>query len=197
MSRIRSVILTPANLLALSVVFICLALQLAGANNELRFDRLAISSGNWWLLLSGIFVHLGWNHLALNLAGFALVVSLVWINFNAREWLLVILLSSLGVGLGIYFFDPALNYYVGFSGTLHGLIMAGALADIRRYPKGSILLLLMVVAKLGWEQLYGPMPGSESAAGGAVAVNSHLFGAVTGSITGLGLLLKHRLHTPP
>jgi len=168
-----------------------------GAESFLKYDRQAIAGGSIGLLLTGNFIHLGLNHLLLNLAGFILVVLLVWVNFGYKQWLIVILISSLGVGLGLYRFDPYVNYYVGFSGTLHGLIIAGTLADFRRFPKAAALLLLLVIAKLVWEQLHGPMPGSEATVGGSVVVNSHLYGAIAGGATGLLLLLYMRITAKP
>jgi len=191
--RNRSVILTPATVLAITIFILCTALQLLGLETTLRFDREAITGGAWWLLLTGNFVHFGFSHLLMNLVGFALIYSLVWDNFNAGEWLFIIVFSSMGVGLGLYFFDPKIFWYVGFSGALHGLIIAGTLADFRRYRGQAALLLVIVVAKLAWEQIGGSLPGSASLAGGAVAVNSHLFGAIAGAFAGAGVLLLHRL----
>lgn len=182
---------TPAILLALGVAILCIVLQGLGLDDALRFDRTALQNGNWWLLLTGNFVHLNWSHLLLNMTGLFLVVMLVWSNFSLPEWALVILFSSLGVGGGLYLLDPEILWYVGFSGTLHGLIIAGTLADIRRFPLPSLALLIVVCGKLGWEQLHGAMPGSESVAGGAVVVNSHLYGAIAGAIIGLLLLARH------
>lgn len=188
MSRILNVIKSPANLLALLVALLCITLHFTGAESVLKLDRDAIANGSIWLLLTGNFVHLGQNHLWLNLAGFMLVALLVWANFTWWQWLLIIVISSLGVGIGLFLFDPSVAYYVGFSGTLHGLIMAGSLADLRRFPKAAALLLIMVIGKLIWEQLYGPMPGSETTVGGSVVVNSHLYGAITGGLLGLVFL---------
>lgn len=179
--------------LAIAVAVLCIGLQMLGLDQILRFDRQLLQSGNYWLILSGNFVHLNWSHLLLNLAGLALVVLLVWENFNAVEWCFIILLSSLGVGLGLYWRDPSVSWYVGFSGTLHGLILAGAIADLRRFPLNAGALLVVVCLKLFWEQKFGAMPGSESVAGGKVVVNSHLYGAITGAVVVLPLLfLQHR-----
>lgn len=182
---------TPAILLAMAVALLCITLQGLGLDDTLRFDRPALQNGKWWLLLSGNFVHLNWSHLALNMTGLLLVVTLVWGNFSPLEWALVIVLSSLGVGFGLYLLDPEIMWYVGFSGTLHGLIIAGTLADLRRFPLPAAALLLVVCGKLAWEQLYGAMPGSESVAGGAVVVNSHLYGAIAGAVLGLILVGRH------
>lgn len=187
--RIQSVIQNPSLQLAALIAVVCVGLQFMGLESILRFDRTGVDSGKWWLLLTGNFVHLGISHLLLNLAGLALIVALVWPNFNAAQWLLITLTSSVGVGVGLYLFDPNIRWYVGFSGTLHGLILAGTLADFRRFPLPALMLLILVCAKLGYEQINGPVPGSESAAGGAVVVNSHLYGAITGAIVGIFLIL--------
>jgi rhomboid family GlyGly-CTERM serine protease len=182
---------------AIGIIMLCIALHLAGFADQLRFDRHAIETGKPWLLLTGNFVHLGTSHLMMNMLGFVLVVTLVWEHFNWIEWVLVTLFSSLVVCVGLYFFDPDINFYVGFSGTLHGVIVAGCLADLRHYPKSAALLLALVAAKLIWEQLAGPLPGSEDVAGGNVVVNSHLYGAIGGAIIGavLVVLQKRRLTT--
>ncbi len=124
----------------------------------------------------------------MNLAGLALVVALVWQHFTATQWLLLTLFSSLVVGMGLWLFNPDIQGYVGFSGTLHGLIIAGVLADLRPYPKSAGVLLLLVVGKLAWEQYNGALPGSESVAGGMVVVDSHLYGAIAGAIFGILML---------
>jgi len=182
----------PANAMALGIAVLCVVLQVIGLDQILRFDRAAISAGNFWLLLSGNFVHLGSSHLLMNLAGFALVVALVWIRFTCFEWVLIVLFSSLVVGIGLYFLDESVLWYVGFSGTLHGLVVAGSLADLRYYPKSAGLLLALIIGKLAWEQVAGALPGSESVAGGNVVVNAHLYGAIGGAIIGTILLFFKR-----
>lgn len=180
---------SPAHRLALAIALLCIALQYAGLADFLRFDRAAIDSGQWWLLLTGNFVHLGPNHLWMNLAGLALVVALVWQHFSATQWLLLTIFSSLVVGVGLWLFNPEIQGYVGFSGTLHGLMIAGVLADLRCYPKSAGILLLLVTGKLLWEQIGGALPGSESVAGGLVVVDAHLYGAIAGAVLGILLIV--------
>jgi len=190
---LKGLLSRPSYWLAAGIVILCVVLQYSGLENTLRFLREAIADGQWWLLLTGNFVHLGSGHLWMNMAGLVLVAALVWQHFGAVEWAIIVVVSSLAVGAGLYLFDPEIFAYVGFSGTLHGLIIAGAIADLRSYPKSAAILLILVVAKLGWEQIAGPLPGSESVAGGSVVVNSHLYGAVAGAVLGpLLLLLRAR-----
>ncbi len=180
---------SPAHQLAILIAILCIALQYMGLDDTLRFDRTAIGSGAWWLLLTGNFVHLGQSHLWMNMAGLALVVALVWQHYTAAQWLLLILFSSIVVGVGLWMFNPEVHGYVGFSGTLHGLILAGVLADIRAYPKSATVLLVLVAGKLAWEQVGGALPGSESVAGGLVVVDAHLYGAISGAALGAIMLL--------
>ena len=182
----------PGLALALGVAALCTALQAAGLAGTLRFDRGAIGEGAWWSLLTGNFVHLGWSHLGMNLAGLALVVALVWKRFAARDWALVVVLCSLAVGAGLLWLNPRVLWYVGFSGTLHGLLVAGSIADLRVWPRSAALLLAGIGAKLLWEQLSGALPGSESVAGGLVVVDSHLYGALAGALLGTVLVVAGR-----
>lgn len=181
----------PAYQLVFVLAIFCIALQYAGLANTLAYERSLIANGQWWLLLSGNFVHLGANHLWMNMAGLALVVALVWKHYSAAQWLTLMLLSSLGVGIGIWFFNTEIQGYVGFSGALHGLIIAGSLADLRVYPRSAALLLILVVGKLGWEQFSGALPGSESVAGGRVLVDAHLYGAISGALVAPAMLIKN------
>jgi len=182
----------PAIALAIAIGALCAVLHVAGFDQSLRFDRNAIESGEFWLLLTGNFVHLGSSHLLMNMAGFALVVALVWSHFTTVEWVLITVFSSLVVGIGLYLLDSEVFWYVGFSGTLHGLVIAGSLADLRHYPKSAALLLILIIGKLAWEQFLGALPGSESVAGGSVVVNAHLYGAIGGAVMGVLLLLFKR-----
>ncbi|MDH4314770.1 MAG: rhombosortase [Gammaproteobacteria bacterium] len=164
-----------------------LLVELAGnaGRQALRFERSAVQAGEAWRLLTGHFAHLGWRHLLLNLAGLLLVWLLVGQRFDRRQWLVVIALTVLGIDLGFWLLDPDLDWYVGLSGLLHGVLVAGLAARIGDGSREALILLLIIVGKLLWEQLIGPMPGSESLAGDSVVVNAHLYGAIAGGLAGM------------
>ena len=155
----------------------------------LRFDRAAIANGEFWRLLSAHFVHLGWPHTAMNIAGLLLVWLLLGPLFSVPQWCLVSLISILAIDLGFWFLDTELGWYVGMSGLLHGMLAAGALRAIRRSTTESWFIVVFLLLKLGYEQLAGPLPGSEASAGGTVVVNAHLYGAIGGAAA--ALLLRH------
>ena len=148
----------------------------------LKYDRLAIIDGEYWRLLSGHFSHLGPEHLLLNLAGLVLVWLLVGRQYPMGQWLIVTAFSLVVITLGFWYLDPKLIWYVGLSGLLHGLLIAGAIRGIKAQPVESIIIVIAVVAKLIYEQILGPLPGSEATAGGAVITNAHLYGAFGGAV---------------
>ncbi len=159
-----------------------LLLELGG--DELRlalaWTRDSFAMAEPWRLLTGHFVHLGWFHLSLNLAGLGLVAWLVGAVYGPWQWALVAALSIACIDAGFWFLNPELDWYVGLSGLLHGLLAAGLLSGAIARDREAIVLAVFVLAKLAWEQLAGPLPGSEATAGGAVIVDAHLYGTIGG-----------------
>lgn len=175
--------ITPQIGLWLLVFFTCAALQWIDLGQQLRYDRWAIAKGDWLRLISANFIHLNSMHLLLNMAGLTLVAVFFSRYINVYRWLIVVALTSLGVTAGLYWFNPNVIYYVGFSGVLHGLFAVGSISEIKRFPLSGWLFLLLLIAKLVWEQLNGAMPGSESMINGKVLVDSHLYGFIAGLIS--------------
>lgn len=172
--------------LPLALAAVCLLLALSGDSGRewLRYERSALPAQPWRLLTAHL-VHLGWSHLLLNLGGLALVWALVGEHLGVRQWALVAAVSGFAVSGGLWLLDPGLAWYVGLSGVLHGLLVAGAVAGPGRRTGEMTTLLILVGAKLAWEQYSGPLPGSEFSAGGPVVVDAHLFGTVGGLVAGI------------
>jgi rhomboid family GlyGly-CTERM serine protease len=171
------------------LALICGLLALGGTDvtEALRYQRAEILHGQLWRLLSAHLVHLGDSHLLLNLCGLGLVWGLFPRELSGPAGWWVLLCSALGVSLGLLVFDPGLVWYVGLSGVLHGLFVAGALRLWRERPTEAALMLAVLAGKLIWEQRLGPLPGTSAIAGGPVVVDAHLFGTVGGC---LGALLR-------
>jgi rhomboid family GlyGly-CTERM serine protease len=178
----------------LSLALLAIAAMVGGRELRLwlRFDREAILHGEVWRLVTAHFAHLGWSHLAMNLAGLALIWLLFHRVYTTGQWLAALAVSMLGVGAGVLAFLPAVHWYVGLSGVLHGLFVAGALASLAAGYRAELLLLGLLVVKLAWEQVHGALPGSEGFAGGTVLVESHLFGAIAGLFAAAVLLAYRR-----
>ena len=167
-----------------AIAAVCLAMALLGeaGRDAFMYNRAAIAEGEYWRLVTGHFVHLGPTHLALNLAGLVLVWLLVGRYFRTVEWLAVLAVAVVTTSAAFWFVDRHLFWYVGLSGVLHGLLLAGTVRGIRELPTESSIIAAILVAKLAYEQIAGPMPGSESVSGGEVVVNAHLYGAIGGVI---------------
>lgn len=170
------------------VALIAILLQLGGdaVREGLSYDRDAVAAGELWRLVTGHFVHLGWSHLVLNVLGLALVAWLVGRTFDLLRWLHVALITIVAIDAGFWLLNPELAWYVGLSGLEHGLLTAGLVVGIAaRRDREATILAAFVLAKLCWEQLMGPLPGSESTSGGAVIVDAHLYGTIGGVVAGL------------
>jgi rhomboid family GlyGly-CTERM serine protease len=165
------------------------AVALGGATAELqlRYDRTGIAAGEVWRLVTGHFAHLGVAHLVLNLAGLGVVWMLVGGAYSSLGWVFIIASSLALIDLGFWFLDRDLDWYVGMSGLLHALLVAGIVSRCRVAKAESLALAVVIAGKIAWEQLAGPLPGSELSAGGPVVVNAHLYGAIAGILSG-GLL---------
>lgn len=163
-----------------------LAPELAGpaARDALQFDRGLLRQGEWWRVLSAHFVHLDLEHAVLNGLGLVLMWALFARDYPPWRWLAIYLASALAVSAGLWFLDPELEWYVGASGALHGVMAAGTLAHLRRGDFDGWILALFVVGKLAYEQFAGAMPFAGSP---DTVVDAHLYGAIGGGVLALFL----------
>jgi rhomboid family GlyGly-CTERM serine protease len=120
------------------------------------------------------------THLLLNIAGLAVVWLLVGGGYSLLNWVLVIASSLAVIDFCFWFLDPGLGWYVGMSGLLHSMLVAGIVSRMAAAKGESLALAAIIAVKIAWEQLVGPLPGSELSAGGPVVVNAHLYGVVAG-----------------
>ena len=86
------------------------------------------------------------------------------------------------IDTGFWLLDPSLQWYVGASGLLHGVMAAGTLQLLRLRDRLAWPTLALFLAKLTWEQLQGPLPLESN---GPVVVNAHLYGAAGGLAAGM------------
>ncbi|MFK8032471.1 MAG: rhombosortase [Gammaproteobacteria bacterium] len=169
----------------LSVVAVALALGEDSVRAALRYDRTELVNGEYWRWLTGHIVHASWSHAWLNLAGLWVVWFLFKERLGIRFGWWITLVAILTMDIGFWFRDTQLGWYVGLSGLLHGYFTAGALDEAWRGVKGGVWLLLGVIAKLVYEQMFGALPMTAEASGGPVWVNSHLYGAMGGAVAAI------------
>ncbi len=187
----------------LSLLLVCAGLLLPTLGGPwltaiLRYERTAIGAGEGWRLLTGHFVHLDLQHAVLNSIGLCLLWTLFAGFFRVGEALFILLLSGASIDAGFWLLDPQLQWYVGASGVLHGLMAAGTLQLLRIRDRIAWPTLVLFLAKLTWEQVQGPLPLETK---GPVVINAHLYGAVGGLVAGMLLwarvaimrVLQHRV----
>ena len=171
----------------LVIVVPCVLLALGGeaARSALQYDRLAILHGQVWRIFTGNWVHLGWGHLAEDMAGYVLLWLLFEQDLPSWRCPVLVILGSLGVGLGLLLGDPELRWYVGISGALNTLWIAGAMALMARRDWIGWVLTVFLLLKLIYEQMLGPLPWSVATTGGPVVVDAHLWGTCAGAVIGV------------
>ena len=170
-------------------------LELGGdpVREALRFDHAAIRAGQWWCLVTGNFVHLGWWHLFLNELGVIVFVLLCPEPISAGVWLRRLLLLSIGMSAGLYLAVPGMQHYVGLSGVMHGLFVLGLGRQVRQKDLIALGCLAYLIGKLAWELFAGAPVSDEAAIGGHVALESHLWGALSAVAYGLAFRSFTRL----
>ena len=156
----------------------------------LRYQRAAVFDGQWWRLLTGHLVHFDLRHLLLNLAGATVMLLLFAPAMTRRQLLSVLTVSMMTIDTGFIWLMPRLDWYVGLSGILHGVLAAGALLwwRVETWPMAGALSAI-VVGKLTWEQVHGGLPLAGEL---PVVVNAHLYGAIGGALCGVWFLWRSR-----
>jgi rhomboid family GlyGly-CTERM serine protease len=161
--------------------------------------RAQVEQGGYWRLFTSNFVHFGWPHTLMNIAAFLLCAFALLNNFPAKQLLGLILFCCLSVGAGIYYFNPEYNTYAGFSGAIHGFIVAGLMRN-KRHPNWlNAIFIALLFAKIFYEhhpsykatelQTLMPVP---------VAYDAHMYGAIAGVVFGVSgwliIRLKRKKH---
>lgn len=166
----------------LLVMAVCVGLGFGGQplNLALRYQRAAVADGAWWLLFTGNFVHAGWMHIGLDMAGLVLLWLLTGRQIGGWRWLALTLTGAWAVGLGLWWGWPNVVWYDGISGVAHTYWAAGAIMLILARDWIGWPLLLLLAAKLTWERIMGPMPSSTALMSEPVLTVAHLCGAIGG-----------------
>lgn len=147
----------------------------------LDFERTKIQDGQWWLLVSGHLSHLGWLHWLLNNVALLIIWELFYRKYSTLKACLEFVFLALCVGLGIYSFNPEVEWYVGLSGILHGMFAIGILREVFQRNILSVVVLLGLITKITWEQTVGITTGALFNED-EVLVDAHLYGALGGCL---------------
>jgi rhomboid family GlyGly-CTERM serine protease len=141
-----------------------------------------------WRLLTAAFVHYGWQHLAYNLAGGAVVALFGWAGRLPGRFALALALAW-PLTHALLLAAPGLARYGGLSGVLHAAVAVAAVALMlqggrRQRAVGAAVwagLLVKVLLEQPWAGAVQTMPGWDI----PVAVAAHAAGLASGTLAGL------------
>ncbi|MBV7437042.1 rhombosortase [Aeromonas sp. sif2416] len=154
-------------------------------NHLISFDRTLIAQGEGWRIITGNLAHTNGWHLLLNLSGLGVLYSLFREYLGGWRLPALLLLLGTAVGLGIWWWCPQTQWYMGLSGALHGLFVWGALQDIRHRRHSGWLMLLGILIKLGLDFYSAGESPASLLIGARVHIESHLIGSAAGLLLGL------------
>lgn len=178
--------------LILSAIMLCLTALENPLFPLLSLEPTKVAADEFWRLLTGNLVHFGWAHTLMNAAALLLCTLAFFTEYSLKKFSFLLLWCCACVGVGIYLFNPEYSPYAGLSGAIHGLIVAGLL-QTRAYPMWiRVIGLALVVAKLVQENSAGyEATDLQALLPVAVAVESHLYGAIAGLVfTGVAWLFQ-------
>jgi rhomboid protease GluP len=154
----------------------------------------AVQAGQWWRLLSAIFLHYGALHLAMNMLGLWYLGPFVEFALGFRRFVLVYLLAGVGSMATVFALSSgisAADLTVGASGCIMGLVGATAALMLRgwlrenaRAAKRRLVLMLSIVVA---EVLFDSMVPQ-------ISMTAHLSGTLIGFAA--TMLVRDRLRPP-
>ena len=167
-------------LVPIALACLVLVLQAGGepVYQALRYERAAVLGGQPWRLLSAHAVHLGWGHCLMNAGGLALCAAFAAGTRSWRAWATAIVVLALGVGILLVAASPQATNYAGLSGVLYGLFIWVLAPCAWRGDRVALIVLVAVLARIGWQMFHPPAEGQRALIGGEVMVEAHLYGAL-------------------
>ena len=150
----------PGELLVFSFFLAVMNLHLFGVGTGYEWIYLpdAVSSGDWWRLVTHPFVHVSWYHLALDAGAFWLLYRNLEEKRGFRKLLIAALCGGASLLAAVLFSpDIAETGFCGLSGTAHGLMAFAGLemTFTGRARKAGLLTFLLVFIKSLYEAATG------------------------------------------
>ena len=146
------------------------------------YGPFVVGNGEWWRLVSAMFLHGGMTHLLMNMFSLYLVGRGAELYFNVRSYLVLYFFSGL-IGSMVSLYVHPLSVGVGASGAIFGIF--GALAGfflahrerIEAHTKAfmksfSVIIVINVVLGLSIE---------------AIDMSAHIGGLITGFMGGFAI----------
>ncbi|API90540.1 rhomboid protease GluP [Virgibacillus pantothenticus] len=87
-----------------------------------KFNPAIMEDGEWWRIVSSMFLHIGWLHLVMNMIAVYYLGTLVERIYGSLRFLIIYFLAGIGGGIASFAFSA--NIAAGASGALFGLFGA-------------------------------------------------------------------------
>jgi rhomboid family GlyGly-CTERM serine protease len=169
------------------------------------YQREAVRAGQWWRIVTAMWVHLDtWHWLADAMAAAGLILLLARV---LRPHVIVGALVVCGVLVQIALLNqPTVQWYGGLSGALHGLAAWGGLRLLKPSADGAedrfsrwigVALCVGVLVKVWLEQSWLSPIAYDPHWGFGVVRIAHAFGAASGLLIWVLGEWRHRDNRPP
>ncbi|MEU3773017.1 rhomboid family intramembrane serine protease [Streptomyces sp. NPDC032472] len=139
-----------------------------------------VSTGQYYRLLTSVFLHAEWWHIAGNMLALWVIGGPLEAALGRLRYLAVYLLSGLGASAFVYLLTEPNTQTLGASGAVFGLLGATVVLVRRlRYEMRPVITMVVLMLVL----TFVPLGGSLS-----VSWQAHIGGLVTGLLLGLGMV---------
>jgi len=140
------------------------------------------TDGQWWRVVTAMWVHLDWRHYLADMAAAAGLLLLAGRVTRVREMLAVLVISGLVVQVALLRI-PSIGWYGGLSGAVHGLALWAGLRLLQAPGLSrviGVITCLVVLGKVWVEQSWlAPLVFDPSWGFGVVRA-AHAAGAAAG-----------------
>lgn len=141
-----------------------------------------IAAGEYYRLLTGMFLHYGVVHLLMNMSALLLFGKYLEERFGPLRFLALYLLAGVGGNVVVYALDAQNRLTAGASGALFGLLGALLLA-LRRFGRDTSPVTSLLVTNL---ILTFAVP--------SISIFGHIGGLICGAVVGAGLVYAPQKH---
>ena len=141
----------PWRTFALTLFMIALYLMRAHALDGLILDRIALSYGEFWRVLTGHFVHFNFDHLFWDLTAF-IIFGMVIELMHPKHLIPSLLLSCAAVSMWVVFGQNEIFAYAGLSGALNGMLVVATYIQWRKTENQIFpYIILATIGKIIYE----------------------------------------------
>jgi membrane associated rhomboid family serine protease len=181
----------PATMILIGVnvlVYVITAAQGGGINlpggelfSKWALQGAAVSDGDWWRLVTAMFLHGSILHLGFNMLALYWLGTIIEQALGTPRFLLVYAVSGLAGSAGALWFSSQFAVTVGASGAIFGLI--GALLILEYLSTGSLMGQAMVLILVNLALTFA-VPG--------ISIGGHL-GGLAGGIVATYALMRYQV----